>query len=606
MKQHEYPEGSMLIDVRYYRSPECFEVVYLNPITNNVEVEYEDPYIDIWFLKEEYRTNEFQITQTEMDKCYSVSCKPSQIPKAIAKHIGGEWAERYEYLRDQNTQAYTMSAEMCKCPWVFKADFSPDVYYRLRWLNKYGEDACDITKVTFGLLDIECDVIDRTLDLKNIYAAPQPINAVTLILPHVKIAAVFVLAPRPKHLIDPKFHQLLEKQQSEYDWMLNNMDEFKQMIIEDPDNEKYLKDGNYDIRVHTFDFLDEINLIKTIFDYINKYRPMFVLSWNAKFDHNYLIHRIEHLGYDPKAIIIPPAFKTSQLYYKEDKSDRVKSKDKKSFSLKNSKDWLFTSTYTTYICQMRTYAVVRKSQPEKRSYSLSAIGKATAGIDKLSDTKSGAFRSFAYTNFINFILYNIRDVVVQLAIELINNDCRSIMARSYTFATQFSKCFQETHIVRNTREFFYESNGIIQSCKLIVPPGDYAFKGAYVADPLNNKPNGYILNGKRLNNVMYGVLDADAKAYYPSTKMGMNLDPMALLFKCIINNNVFTSGKCCNRSLSQEYVWYDSKSPPQPHVEDLTGPILNAYKNNNKYSVAYNWLNLPSISDYFAYIDNLL
>ena len=91
----DYPEGSMLVDVRYYRKPECFEIIYLNPITNQLEVEYEDPIIDIWILKEEYRTNKYQITQVEMDKCYVINCKPSQVPKLIAKHIGGEWQQRY-------------------------------------------------------------------------------------------------------------------------------------------------------------------------------------------------------------------------------------------------------------------------------------------------------------------------------------------------------------------------------------------------------------------------------------------------------------------------------------------------------------------------------
>ena len=174
---------------------------------------------------------------------------------------------------------------MCKCPWVFKADLLPDVYYRLKWLKKYGEDACDVTKVTFSVLDIEVDVLDRTIDLKNIYDAPQPINAVSIILPHVKIAALLVLSPRPRHLIHEKFHELLSIQEKAYDWLTNNIDEFKRKVHEyDEDNKKYLKD--YDIRVHIFDFKDEINLIKTAFDYINKYRPMFVLSWNGKFDHS--------------------------------------------------------------------------------------------------------------------------------------------------------------------------------------------------------------------------------------------------------------------------------------------------------------------------------
>ena len=37
-----YPQGSILFDVRYYYKPECFEVVYFNPITNQLEVEYEE------------------------------------------------------------------------------------------------------------------------------------------------------------------------------------------------------------------------------------------------------------------------------------------------------------------------------------------------------------------------------------------------------------------------------------------------------------------------------------------------------------------------------------------------------------------------------------
>ena len=596
VKKPDYPEGSMLVDVRYYRKPECFEIIYLNPITNQLEVEYEDPIIDIWILKEEYRTNKYQITQVEMDKCYVINCKPSQVPKLIAKHIGGEWQQRYEQLREQNTSVYDMSREMCKCPWVFKADLLPDVYYRLKWLKKYGEDACDITKVTFSVLDIEVDVLDRTIDLKNIYDAPQPINAVSIILPHVKIAALLVLSPRPRHLIHEKFHELLSIQEKAYDWLTNNIDEFKHKVREyDEDNKKYLKE--YDIRVHIFDFKDEINLIKTAFDYINKYRPMFVLSWNGKFDHNYLMQRIKYLGYEPGDIMIPKEFQTKQLWYKEDR-------DAKNFSMKNSKDWFFTSTYSTYICQMRLFAMIRKSQQERRSNSLSAVGKDVAGIDKLSSSEEGTFRVFAYKDFINFLLYNIRDVVVQLACELAVNDCQSLLARSYTFATQFSKCFQETHIVRGTREYFYEEDGIVQACTLIVEPGDYAFKGAFVANPLRNKPTGYILNGKKLNNILYGVLDADAKAYYPSSKMAYNLDPMSLIYKCRIDNENFILGKCYNRSLNQEYVWYDSKN--RPHPEDMASPILNSYKNGNECGLLYNWLNIPSISDYFKYLDNAL
>lgn len=598
-----YPEGSMLFDVRYSRKPETFEVIYWNPLTKQLELKYEEPIIDIWFLKEEYRTNKYQISQAEMEKCYPVYCKPSQVSKMIALHAGRTpvynndsmtYKEYYDQYVDQ-IKTNDMASVMCTNPYVFKADFTPDVYFRLRWLKKFGAEI-DASNVTFGLVDIETDVLDRPLDIADIHSAPQPINAVSIILPHVKIMALLVLSPRPKSQIHERFHSLLENQMNEYNWLINNIDAFKQQIVEDdPDNNKYLK--GYDVRIHTFDFSDEINLIKTVFDYINKYRPMFTMSWNAKFDDNYLIERAKYLGYDPKEFVIPKEFKTNTLFYKEDQSQN--------FSLKTSRDWMYASTYTVFICQMRLFAAIRKSQQERRSYSLSSVGKDIAKIDKLTNTKSGSFRTFAYTDFLKFLLYNPRDVVVQLAIELNCNDCQSIVTRSYMFATQYSKCFQETHIVRNHREDFYESDGYVQACRLLIEPGtESAFRGAFVAPTEKNAPTGYVLNGKYMNNIIYGALDADASSYYPSTKMAMNMDPMSLIYKCIINNEIFASGQCINHSFNQSYLWYDSKN--KPHPEDLSGPIINSYKNGNELSVMYNWFNLPSISEYFQYIDSLI
>ena len=99
---------------------------------------------------------------------------------------------------------------------------------------------------------------------------------------------------------------------------------------------------------------------------------------------------------------------------------------------------------------------------------------------------------------------------------------------------------------------------------------------------------------------MYGVLDADAASYYPSTKMADNMDPMSLLYKCKINNQVFVD-RCVNHSFNQEYIWYDSKN--KPHDEDMTGPIINSYKSKNELSVMSNWFNLPTVSSYFEYLD---
>lgn len=584
----DYPEGSLLVDVRYNTYPEFFEVIYLNPITNRLDVKYEEPLVDMWFLRERFRTNKFQIAQCEIDRAYKIICKPSQVSKYIAANIGGDWGAYYEKRKGVLTNK-TMTEKMCRCPWVFKGDFLPDVYFRLRWLKKFGRKY-DLSKVTYGLLDIEIDVIDRSVDLSNPEDVTQPINAVTLILPHEKICAVHILEPRPEDKLDKSYHALLHKQQKDFTWLQNNKEEFKRMIIEDdPDNKKYLKD--YRIDVWTFDYYHEADMIKSVFLYINKYRPMFLMSWNAPFDHNYLKNRLSYKGYDPKEFFIPEGFKSNQLRYYFDRNPKS--------SIKTSRNWFFVSSFTTYLCQERLFAAIRKSQTEMRSYSLSYVGRMIAKIDKIGHDK---FREFAYQDLIKFLLYNVRDVVVQLAIESKCNDCKSLMSRSYMFSTQFSKCFQETHIVRNIREFYYEKIGYIQACKLDVEEGiDTHFKGAFVADPELNAVTPFNINGKYVNNMIFGALDADAKSYYPSTKMGMNLDPMALEYKCIVDVRVFEDKICYNRSFNQEYHWEDNDH--NIHDEDIAAYIFNSYKNRNECFIMHAYFGTPSITEYFDAID---
>ena len=590
-KQLSYPSGAVLFDVRYYQKPECFEVIFYNPLTDRLELKYEQPIIDIWFLKKEKRTNQYQVTQVPIEDCYPFYCKPSQIAKVIAQEIGGEWAERYQENVDV-CSSFELTSKMCECPWVFKGDFEPSVYFRLRWLNQFGDDV-DISKVQPAFLDIETDVLDRTIDPRDYTSAPQPINAVTLIIPHVKIAAVFVLGPRPRNLLDARYHDLLDQQIKEYDWLKNNIDEFKHdLVYGDEDNIKYVKD--FDIRVHLFDYDKEIYLIKTIFDYVAKYRPWFLLSWNAPFDDNYIWNRVKYLGYDPREIMIPPEFKTDRIRFYEDKD--------KNAVIKTSKDWFEMSTYPILLCQMRNFAAIRKSQQERRSYKLDVVAREYAGVGKSEKFD----RELAYKRFLDFIKYNFRDVVAQYAVELATGDCGSLFSRSYSFATSYSKCFQETHIVRNMKEYFYEKySKMVQSCRLIPDRSeDGAFEGAFVADPDKNAPTGLIMNGKKVHNIIYGALDADAAAYYPSTKMALNLDPMTLLYKCKINNDVFRKQVCLNRSMNQQYIWNDSKG--NPHEKDMTGPLLNAFKNHSILSMLHAWFGVPTISEVVRYIDEKL
>ena len=96
-------------------------------------------------------------------------------------------------------------------------------------------------------------------------------------------------------------------------------------------------------------------------------------------------------------------------------------------------------------------------------------------------------------------------------------------------------------------------------------------------------------------------MDADAKAYYPSTKMGDNLDAETVDYKCDISNELFINNQCINKSYNQTYIWKDSDGGIHP--KDMATPIFNSYKNGNIQGVTYNWFNLPSVTEYFRYLD---
>ena len=83
----DYPQGSILFDVRYYYKPECFEVVYFNPITNQLEVEYEEAIIDIDVVNAEIVEIKGKIAGVE-----------EQMDKYL-KELGLKWGE---YFRRHN------------------------------------------------------------------------------------------------------------------------------------------------------------------------------------------------------------------------------------------------------------------------------------------------------------------------------------------------------------------------------------------------------------------------------------------------------------------------------------------------------------------------
>ena len=52
---------------------------------------------------------------------------------------------------------------------------------------------------------------------------------------------------------------------------------------------------------------------------------------------------------------------------------------------------------------------------------------------------------------------------------------------------------------------------------------------------------------------------------------------------------------CKNKSYNQQYIWHDSKN--RPHEKDISGPIMNTFKNNNIMSLMENYFNVPDLTN---------
>ena len=67
------------------------------------------------------------------------------------------------------------------------------------------------------------------------------------------------------------------------------------------------------------------------------------------------------------------------------------------------------SSYTTYLCQMRTYATIRKSQHKPKSFKLNAIADKELGDRKVEYPENTNIRTFPYVDWELFCIYNEKD-----------------------------------------------------------------------------------------------------------------------------------------------------------------------------------------------------
>ena len=587
---------------------EHFEVIYKTE-DGVVHKSDEPPMADIYIVKPEYRNYRYNKPQERIKNMNKVTVPISKIRYTIAESIGDEGKALIQRsFQERNPK---LMNQLFKWPYCYGADFQPEYYYYKNWYEKYELKNVKLTK---SFLDIETDLMDYTVDLDNIPSTPwAPVNLITIILEETSDVYTFVLKPYkpPKLGRSPEEYDeryaMYEKQLKDHQYLKSHMNEFIK-DLHDSFDETY-GELNYHIR----DYDEEIDLIADLFRLINQRKPNFCMIWNMRFDIQYLYYRIMALGYDPKEVMCSNDFKQKKCYFKVDRS---------TYLLEKQFDYFYCSSYTQYICQMRLYASIRKSQHKLRSVALNAIGDRELKDRKVEYPEAANIVRFPYMDWLKFIKYNIKDVLLQYGIERKTKDVMTYYMRSHSNITPYNKIFKETHLLRNVREKYFEPQGWVQGNNLNIidtdedemerqfyqsfnddddeDEGGASYKGAINADPIWNDYVGMDIYDSPSNNIFNNSMDYDMGAFYPSIKIASNMDPGTLLYKASFVNEEFISGEFINNSLNTQYIEKDKYG--NIRKLDFTGEAVNTFVTGNILTFGFNYLGTPDICSLYGMV----
>lgn len=603
-----YGENPLLLTVNYIKPDknkgieESFEVVYKTE-DGSIYKSNEPAEADIYFVKPEFRDFNYNKPQERLERLEKKRVRISQIRYKIAEEIGEEGEA---FIRQcYNNKDFRSLNRLYGWRFAFGCDFQPEFYFMKDWYSKYQLKNIKLTK---AFIDIETEIIDHIPDLDKIAgSAYAPVNCVTVFLEETKESYTFILRPQPPSAVsytDPeeysKRYGLYKDQRAQHAKLMANPEKFLGDL-----NESF--DPTYGkIKYVLRDYENEIDLIADVFRLINDRKPNFCLIWNMRFDIQYLLERIKVLGYDPRSIMCHPDFQNPKCYFHVDRM---------LFQLEKQYDYFHCSSYTQFICQMRLYASIRKSQQMLKSVSLNAIGERELKDKKVEYPPETNMINFPFKDWIKFIKYNIKDVLIQVGIERKTNDVLTYYLKSHSNLTPYNKIFRETHLLRNVREMYFERDGWVQGNNINIigldeedifystqdnsddddEENESTFKGAIMAEPKWNADVGLRILGSPSNNVHQNAMDYDMGAFYPSIKILCNMDPGTLLYKAEFDNREFISGEYKNYSLNTTYQEKDKNG--KIRNIDITGESINTYMSGNTLTFGHNHLGFPNVAE---------
>lgn len=603
-------DNAMLLDIQYVKANKKLnQLDYLYIIWKNLDTGEKflnivpEPMMDIYFEKPELRTHEYNKNYERLENTYKRTVKYKDIIYEIANDMGD--AGRRKIQDCFTTKDYRGLQEFYIYPYVYGADYDVRAWYRYKWLEAYDNNRPK--KLTKGYLDIEVDIME-TIEPDYVF---DPIDLVTVIDGETKTSYTFCLIG--VDCVEKDMSDMTEIEQEEelqrramYAHRMEEQEYYSTHIDEINEEAHKLFDENYpDFEYNFYFYHDEGKMLVHLFQLINKLKLDFIEIWNMPFDIPFIVNRLYTLGYDPAQVMCHPDFPVKECWFKHDYIN---------FQVKNKSDYFHLSSYTIFTDQMRNYAAIRKGSKELRSNKLTYIAHEEIKDEKLDYSEVGSIKTLSYTDYLKYIVYNIKDVLLQYGIEERTGDLDTFYVTSYKNMTPYESEFKQTVKLRNVQYLSFMQqglvpgenvNGFLYNYRDVKEDDDdedeekkTKFEGALVGNPLLIKNFGVKLFNKNSNNIFRYSIDMDMSRFYPSSIGAMNIDPSALIFKMILEASEYDvrGGLIPYHGITDVQLVEDNDDS---FSGDIGKEFMDNFQTKNYLSVGYKWFNLPSVNDVY-------
>lgn len=604
-------DNAMLLDIQYIKpnrknkTSDYLYIIWKDLTTNEKHLQViPEPMMEIYFEKPEFRNHIYNKNYARLEEVDKRVVKYKDIIYAIADDMGP--AGRDKLQNCFNTGNYTGIKDFYLYPYTFGSDYEIRVWYRHKWRQEFENDKSK--PISKGFLDIEVDIMESIGSPNPVF---NPVDLVTIIDHDTKTSYTFALVgvDCPTKEMDISNVNPMKRMQEEhrrklYAHRMKEQSYYSQHVDELEKAAHDMFDENYPGMEYKFYFYkDERKMLVHLFQLINSLKKDFIGIWNIAFDIPFLIERMKVLGLDPVEVMCHPDFPIKECWFK---------KDTINFAIKNKADFFHISSYTIFYDQMVTYAAIRKGQQELRSNKLTYIAEHEIQDEKLDYSEDGNIKTLSYNNYLKYILYNIKDVLLQCGIEDRTQDLETYYATSYKNITPYENEFKQTVKLRNVQYSSFMSqnlvpgnnvNGLIYNNHRSEDDedDDEGFEGALVGEPALIDYFGVKMYGKRSNSVFNYSVDFDMSAFYPNTIQVMNIDPSSLIFKMILNASEYDvrGGDIPYHGITDSQIY---KNNSDSFTDDIAKEVMDNFHTKNYLYFGYKWLNLPSINQVYRRI----